>query len=150
MSKIIPIIDDDFELEKIMNLFPFYGYEYCQYTNPDYFGDILFLAVNRIYNTEAKGIIEQEQNSVFSDDDFQSIENNVQEKYDELINKYQIKNDSAPVVDPFEDIDVQLLISDNERADAEAEMHQDDWKDYEQENNYNDKLIDDLFSNFEK
>ena len=78
------------------------------------------------------------------------MEIKVQEKYDELIEKYVISKDLKSTIDPFEEIDYESLISENLRASAEADAHQDDWKDYGYNTVDNEGLIDDLFSSFDK
>jgi len=114
-----------------------------------YWEDLVFAAVNRIYESEANDIIEKEQNNVFTEEDFEYIEMKVQEKYDELADKYLINTDLKPTIDPFKEIDIESIISENKRADAEADAH-DDWRDYNYQRDNNDSLIDDLFSSFDK
>jgi len=150
IAKLISIVDDDFELEAIKDLFRYYDFEYNSYIGYEYWEDLVFTAVNRIYESEANSIIEKEQSSVFSNDDFELLEMSVQEKFNELLNKYGINKDLQSTIDPFQEIDKEYLISENLKELEEAEAHQDDWREYSYKRDDNDSLIDDLFSSFDK
>ncbi|MBN1971182.1 MAG: hypothetical protein JW870_17580 [Candidatus Delongbacteria bacterium] len=78
------------------------------------------------------------------------MEERVTERYYELNSKFLLSKDLHPTVNPVEDIDMEELISINKNAEAEAEAHQDDWKDFGYREVDNSSLIEDLFSNFEK
>ena len=150
IAKLISIADDDFELERIKDLFYNYDYDYNSYLTDEYWEDLVFASVNRIFKTEADAIIEQEQNNIFSEGDYEGMEIKVQDKYNELLNKYVVSKYLEPTIDPFEDIDAENLIIENLKASAEADAHQDDWKDYDYNIVDNESLIDDLFSSFDK
>lgn len=150
IAKLIIIVDEDFELERVKDLFSYYDFDYSLFIAEEYWEDLIYDAINRIYKSEADTIIEHEQNNIFSEEDFEGLEIKVQEKYDELIEKYVISKDLKSTIDPFEEIDYESLISENLRASAEADAHQDDWKDYGYNTVDNEGLIDDLFSSFDK
>jgi adenylate kinase family enzyme len=150
ITKLISIINEDLELDKIKELFDYYDNDYGSYLESEYWEDLVHAAINRIYRSEAKEIIEQEQNEVYSESDYDSMEEKVQDKYNELSNKYLFSKDLDPTFDPFEEVDKETLISENLKASAEADAHQDDWREYEHEIIDNDSLIDDLFSSFDK
>ncbi|MEZ5106815.1 MAG: hypothetical protein R2757_20085 [Draconibacterium sp.] len=148
--KAISAVKEESELDSIKEYFDTLEIDYEDYIVNEYWEDTVYGAINRIYESEAQDIIEQEKNNVFSDNDFQKMEETVTGRYYELNDKFLLSKDLHPSKNPVEEIDVEDLISINMNAEAEAEAHQDDWKEFRFGADDNSKLIEDLFSNFEK
>ena len=146
--KSISAVKEESELESIQEYFDILEIDYKEYIVNEYWEDPVYEAINRIYDSEAQDIIEQERNEVYSDDDYKKMEEKVLERYYELNSKFLESNDLHPSINPVEDIDVEDLILANMTASDEA--HQDDWKEYRFGEVDNSSLIEDLFSNFEK
>lgn len=148
--KSISAVKEESELESIKEYFDTLEIDYDEYIINEYWEDTVYGAINRIYELEAQDIIEQEKNDVFSDDDFKKMEERVTDRYYELNSKFLLSKDLHPSVNPVDDIDIEDLISTNKNAEAEAEAHQDDWKEFRFGEDDNSRLIEDLFSYFEK
>ena len=150
ISKLISVVEQEIELERIKELFKKYNIQYDHYIQEEIWIKKIYAAIDKIYESEAKEIIEQEQNDIFKHSDFEKMGNMVIDKYHELTSKFLDSTDFSPSVDPLKEIDSTTLIEVNNRAHEEAESHQDDWRENDYNMINNESLIEDLFSTFEK
>ena len=148
--KLISVIYYDFELDAIKCIFNYFGFDYSSCLKNKYWENLVYKAVNRVYESEANSIIEKGQNELVTEKDFENLEIQVQEKYNELNDKYLMNRELTPTIQPFDGFDVENIIAKNLQADAEADAYQDDWRENSFKSENNDNLIDDLFSSFDK
>ncbi|MGD9493790.1 MAG: hypothetical protein AB7V36_10605 [Bacteroidales bacterium] len=150
IQNLLNISDQESELERIINLYKKYDIDYVSYIHDDTWFKVIKASIDKVFVNEANEIIEQEQNEVYEESDFNNMKDKVADKYYELSKKYLENEDVIPNIDPIDDIDMNDLIEKNQQALDEAESHQDDWRDYRPESVNNDTMIEDLFSSFEK
>lgn len=155
IEKFFEIANTDNDLERIKNIFEKVEIDYKDYKNEDEnWKDTIVNVVNRIFKVEADEIFERTENEIYSISDFESMEEEIYTRYNELSSSYLNEDEVEPDYNPCDNINKDSLIEENKTAqadaDADADAYKEEWKFRENEKYDSVAKIDDLFSVIEK
>jgi hypothetical protein len=148
--KLISIVNQDSEMRRIKDMFSLYNISYNNYLLEDERIENINLAINRIYDIEAKEIIDKDRNSVLSKTDLENLEEKVNERFFELSDLYLMNTNISPLYDPLSDFDLEKTIEDNLREELESDVNYEAWRENKFNIFDNETIVDNLFTNFEK
>lgn len=151
IRKVVNVIDQDYEMDQLENLFTKFDLVLSDYEVEDEsWFDTLHIAVDKIFESEAERLINNEQYEVFSQNDFLKLQEKVYDRYFDLSNVYLGRTDVEPIHNPFSEIDVDLLIEENLEASRDSDSNKIEWDNKIYELDDSTDRIDDMFSQFER
>lgn len=151
VTKLIDRANQDIELERIKNLFEKFEVDYKDYKKEDLtWKGTLVTAVSRIFKKKADEIVELNEYKIYSDHDFEEMEENISACFEQMQATYLNDIEIEQTYNPCESIDPDSLIKENKITISEDESQTIDWESIRNEKRESDEKIDDLFSVFEK
>ncbi|MCI1779249.1 MAG: hypothetical protein LKI53_04745 [Bacteroidales bacterium] len=152
IEKLINASNQEVELKRIKNLFQRFSYDYNSYKKEDaiWIGK-LKNTIFRIFKIESKTIIDNGKDAVYSEEDFDKMEEKVSEYFYELSANYYPQNvDIEQEYFPCNEIDIEDLIEDNRRNTDVEESNSDVMSYYEKVQDNTENMVDELFTMFER
>ena len=109
-------------MDQLISIFDKYEIVFLDYkSEDDVWFESLHSAVDKIFENEAERLIEKGQQEVYTRKDFEKLQENVFDRYFDLANIYLGRTDVESSHDPFSQIDVDYLISENHEALNESD-----------------------------
>jgi hypothetical protein len=152
VEKLINASNQETELKRIKGIFQRFSCDYNSYKKEDIvWVEKLKNTIFRIFKTESKNIINSEKDTVYSEEDFDKMEEQVSEYFCELSANYYPHNvEIEQEYFPCNEIDRENLIGNNLLSIDGEESHSDDWNYYEKAQDNTENMIDGLFTMFER
>ncbi|WP_176221424.1 nSTAND3 domain-containing NTPase [Massilibacteroides vaginae] len=150
LPTLLKSLNDIEQIEQVKELCVRLGYNLSELYADDFHSQI-DLSIKNIYLEQVKDIKENELLNVYSEEEFQGIENDVWESYTTLYREILGVHRELPenmTESLFADVDIEAIIQQNQEEEARAEAYMDDYRfDDSPSESY---MIDNLFSSMDK
>jgi hypothetical protein len=152
VEKLIDASTQETELKRIKDIFQQFNCDYKDYKKDDIvWGEKLKNTIYRIFKIKSNEIVNNKKDSIYSEEDFDRMEEQVSEYFYTLsVNYYPHNVEIEQEYFPCDEIDREDLISDNLLSIDESESHSDDWNYSEKAQDNTENMIDELFTMFER